>query len=220
MKHTSYMELMSFVELMARMNLAHRCLSSFFVVCCCSSSEEITGLRAQLLAMSGEPDMNNPDMIEIQRAAVERFRKPGGVRLFDRREVKLTNLEKELIAKEQIVAQLLPEVARLRLECRLYSAQVALDKETRNELKGDGRGRTDRWKEENDRRQQAAIDRIRRDQEKLEKIQRLQQKVAGAASSSSSNLYAPSFSFPRFQQQAPASMMDDDAEEAEDDDDV
>ena len=94
-------------------------------------SEETTGLRAQLLAASGEPDMNNPEMIEIQREAFERFRKPGATKVFDEREVKLVNLEKSLIAKEILAAQLLPEIARLRLECRLFADQVARDKISR-----------------------------------------------------------------------------------------
>ena len=180
-------------------------------------TEEITGLRAQLLAASGEPDMNNPDMIEIQRAAFERFRKPGGLRLFDRRQVKLVNKEKELMAKELVAAQLLPEIARLRLECRLYADQVARDKVMRGDFVVDQRERIDRWAEENNRREQAKIDRLKRDQEKLDRAR------LTVSAPFSSTLYRPAFASQWGAASAAAAsqrMVDDEAEEAEDDDDV
>ena len=189
----------------------YRC-SSLLVVALLCLTEEITGLRAQLLAASGEPDMNNPEMIEIQRAAFERFRKPGAIKVFDEREVKLVSLEKSLIAKEILAAQLLPEIARLRLECRLFADQVARDKVSRRYVVDDKRERIDRWAEENDRREQAKIDRLKRDQERLERARLTVNPPI------SSTLYRPAIAS-QWGAAASQRMVDDEAVEAVDDDD-
>ena len=161
--------------------------------------------------------MNDPNMIEIHRAAVERFRKPGGVKLFDRRAIKLKKLEGDLQAGEILISQLLPDIARLRLECRLYADQVARDNASRGYAMMDRRERTDRWAEENDRREQAKIDRLKRDQERFERAR------LPASASSSSNLYRPAFASQWGAAPSAAAsqrMVDDEAEEAVDDDDV
>lgn len=180
---------------------------------------EIARLNALLRYYQGEPDMNDPKVQDEIRAAQERFRKPGGKKLFERRADKFKGLKASLERREASVAVLLPEIANLRLNCRLYYEQVEKDKMLLDETEDQKRERTDRWKEDNDRREQAKRDRLQRDQNR---INRHMQIAAPAAPAKFADLFQPAAApvFGAAPRPVPRAAAADDDDESVDDADV
>jgi len=111
-----------------------------FVLCCCC--------RCEVARLSGVLLPDDPEYGAIVREARARFAKPGGEKLFQKREAKLTRLAGDLQSKEFLVSTLLREISTLRLRCVLYEGQVDLDKQQMGSIVQDKEQRIDRWEEQ------------------------------------------------------------------------
>ena len=153
--------------------------------------QEIDALRAQVDRLSGVLRPSDPAYQEIVREALARFGKPGSIKLFDRRRVKLTQIKRDLEAKEIQIGALLEEVASLRLNAALYAQRCDIDDELRGEKREEKNDRVGRWEEDAAARDKAARDRVARDQKKLDRR-------AQPRASASLDRYAAAFAPPQY----------------------
>jgi hypothetical protein len=132
--------------------------------------QQVDMLRAERDRLCGVLNPSDPICMEIVSEAQARFTKPGSIKLFDKRRLKMIDLRKQLAHKEQMMATLLPEIAELRVSCALYRAQVDKDNIQRGEVKADKRAMQLRWEEDAARRQKAKEDKLERDSAKVRNV--------------------------------------------------
>ncbi len=132
---------------------------------------QIDSLRAERDRLSGVLHEDDPVAIAIVREALARFSKPGGIKLFDRRLLKMIDLRKQLAdVKEATMATLIAEIGEIRINCALYRAQVDKDNVARGEVKDERNDRVGRWEEDMARRQEAKEDKLARDSAKVNAV--------------------------------------------------
>ena len=153
--------------------------------------------RVQVSRLSGVLLPDDPEYSAIVREARARFAKPGGEKLFQKREAKLTRLAGDLQSKEFLVSTLLREISTLRLQCVLYAGQVDLDKQQMGSIVQDKEQRVDRWEEQERERQRLKAERIAREQQRMQQQQQQRQQ---AIPLTHFNRFLP----PQLQQHAPA----------------
>ncbi len=132
--------------------------------------QQVDGLRAERDRLCGVLHPEDPAAVALVREAQARFSKPGGIKLFDRRRLKMVDLRKQLVSKEQMLATLIEEIGELRINCALYRAQVDKDNVARGEVKDERHDRTGRWEEEAARRQRAKEEKLARDAAKVNAV--------------------------------------------------